>query len=341
MVGPGNTVVTRRLCHPALTAFWQGVYRARTILWGDSGVRRRLAFALALILLLAGCRGTPRPAPSGPPTGASTRSIEVGGRTRTYRLYRPASLPAAPAPLVVMLHGGFGTAQQAEDSYGWDAEALAGGFLVAYPDGISRAWNVGGDCCGKPGSGGVDDVGFITAMVTDIAARVPVDRARVYATGISNGGLLAYRLACDTTVFAAIGPDSATLLGACPAPAPVSVIHIHGTADHNIPYLGGQGDGFAHIDGPAVPDLVATWRRIDRCAEPAVTVAAPVTTSVAQCPGGRAVELVTIDGAGHQWPGAANKPVRQRVLGLDPPSKALDATDTIWRFFTEHPSGAR
>lgn len=84
-----------------------------------------------------------------------------------------------------------------------------------------------------------------------------------------------YRLACDTTIFAAIGPDSATELGACPAPAPISVIHIHGTADKNIPYSGGAGQGVAHIDGPAIPALNATWRIADGCAAPAVTTNGP------------------------------------------------------------------
>jgi polyhydroxybutyrate depolymerase len=271
------------------------------------------------------------------PVGTSTQSIEAGGRTRTFRLYRPADL-ADPAPLVVMLHGGFGSASQAESYYGWDAEAAAGRFLVAYPDGVNRAWNVGGGCCGNPAKEGIDDVAFITAMIAAVRAEAPIDPARIYATGISNGGLLAYRLACDTKLFAAIGPDSATLLGPCPAPAEVSVIHIHGTADHNIPYGGGLGDGPGQIDGPAVPIVIAGWRATDRCSAPTTTVAGAVTTSTAACPDGRAVELITIAGAGHQWPGSPPKPVIQRLLHLDAPSEALDATDVIWRFFAAHPA---
>jgi polyhydroxybutyrate depolymerase len=275
------------------------------------------------------------------PVGSSTQTLEIGGRKRTFRVYRPAGL-ADPAPLVVMLHGGFGTAAQAEGYYGWDAEADAAHFLVAYPDGVDRAWNAGGGCCGTPAKQGVDDVGFITAMISTLRAEVAVDPDRVYATGISNGGLMAYRLACDTKLFAAIGPDSATLLGSCPSPAPVSVIHIHGTADHNIPYQGGPGDGPGNIDGPAVPTVVAQWRATDGCPAPTATVAGVVATSVSDCPDGRAVELITIAGAGHQWPGSPPKPVIQRLLGLDPPSKALNATDAIWRFFAAHPEvGAR
>jgi polyhydroxybutyrate depolymerase len=292
-------------------------------------VTRSIGTLAVLLLLLAGCQARP-----GPAAGSSTRTITVDGRVRTFHVYRPASL-ADPAPLVLVLHGGFGDGTQAESSYGWDAQADRGHFLVAYPDGVNRAWAVGGGCCGTPGRTGVDDVAFLVAVVRALRGLVPVDPSRVYATGISNGGLMAYRLACDTKVFAAIGPDSATQLGPCPAPTPISIIHIHGTADHNIPYQGGTGDGVAHIDGPAVPDLIAQWRAVDRCAPPAVTVAGPVTTALAGCPAGRAVELITIDGAGHQWPGSRST-AAQRALGLDPPSTALDATATIWSFFATH-----
>ena len=95
-------------------------------------------------------------------------TISVGGHDRTYRLYKPTGLPAS-APLVVMLHGGFGSGAQAEKSYGWDELADSSKFVVAYPDGLNRAWNVnGGGCCGRPAKEGIDDVGFITAAVADI-----------------------------------------------------------------------------------------------------------------------------------------------------------------------------
>jgi polyhydroxybutyrate depolymerase len=303
-----------------------------------------VAAALVLVLALTGCRGgstaastsAPVSAPTvALPAGTSTGSLTVGGRARSYRVHRPAGLTGR-APLVVMLHGGFGSADQAEGAYGWDALADRAGFVVVYPDGVDRAWNVGGGCCGVPGRSGIDDTSFVSAVVARVRAGVPVDDRRVYATGISNGGMLAYRLACDTSLFAAIGADSATQLGACPSPRRISVIHLHGTADRNIPYPGGRGDGVAHIDGPAVPDVVAGWRRIDGCSAPTVTTVAAVTTSRAACPAGRAVELVTIAGAGHQWPGATSRPAVEKVLGLDPPSTALDATTTLWTFFAAH-----
>ncbi|WP_412543544.1 PHB depolymerase family esterase [Longispora sp. K20-0274] len=299
---------------------------------------RWIAAPLLAVLVLAGCRA---PAdPGGIPVGSSERHVTVDGRDRTFQVYRPRALPAA-APLVVMLHGGFGSGRQAQSSYGWDPVADDQRFVVAYPDGLDRAWSVGGGCCGRPGDTGVDDVAFVRSVVAAVSARIAIDPARVYATGISNGGMLAYRLACDTTLFAAVAPDSATLLGPCRPPAPVSVLHIHGLADTNIPFGGGRGDGVAHIDGPPVPAVLDRWRAVDGCAPATEYTAGPVTRSTADCPGGRSVVLVTIAGAGHQWPGAAGKPVAEKLLGTDPPSTALDATREIWTFLAAHPGPPR
>jgi polyhydroxybutyrate depolymerase len=283
--------------------------------------------AVAVLTLLAGCRavGGSEPSTTAPgtavPVGSSVHAVDVDGRERGFRLYRPASL-AEPAALVVMLHGGFGSARQAESAYGWNALADREGFAVAYPDGLDRAWNVGGDCCGRSARTGVDDVAFVRVAVAAIGRLLPIDPARVYATGMSNGGMMAYRLACDTDVFAAIAPVAATLLGECPSPDPASLIHVHGSADPRVRFDGAPGIGVARIDGPPVPDVVATWRTVDGCGPPAVTTAGPVTRTRAECRDGRAVELVTVDGLDHAWPGGDG-------------AGALDATATIWRFFTD------
>ncbi|MGQ0840869.1 extracellular catalytic domain type 1 short-chain-length polyhydroxyalkanoate depolymerase [Actinokineospora sp.] len=291
---------------------------------------RTIAAALAA-LLLAGC--TTSITADGIPVGTSTREL---GADRSFRIHRPAGL-ADPAPLVVVLHGGFGDPDQVARSTGWDERADAAGFLAVYPEGRDRAWSVGGGCCGSPGRDGTDDVAFVTAVVDQVAAAVPVDRARIYATGISNGGMLAYRLACDTDVFAAIGPVAATRLGECRDPAPVSVLAVHGSADRNVRFDGGVGEGVARIDGPPVPEVVAGWRAVGRCAEPVVDTAGAITTSSAACADGRSVDLVVIEGASHQWPGGQDNPVARRVLGLDAPSTEFAATDALWRFFAAHP----
>ncbi|MEV8512186.1 PHB depolymerase family esterase [Dactylosporangium sp. NPDC051484] len=288
----------------------------------------------------------PKPKSPAVAAGSSEHSITVGGKKRTFRLYRPAKLSMSkPVPLVVMLHGAFGDGRQAEMAYGWNAMADRQGFVVAYPDGLLRTWVVSDDCCGPGAHDGVNDVAFIDAMVTTVSDALPVDPARIYATGMSNGGMLAYRLACETTRFAAIGVVAGKLLGQCPSPRPISVIHVHGTGDDVVPYdgrpgkmnNGGEGLIPVKIDGGPVPDQIDRWRKIARCAAAQTRTTGEVTTSTAHCPDGRDVELITVAGAGHQWPGGASQPAVERLLGLPPPSKAVDATDSIWRFFSAHP----
>lgn len=276
----------------------------------------RYAALLAFVLVVSGCSAMGSAAPQGFTVGSTNHSLSFGGLDRAYRLYLPDGLPVA-APLVVMLHGGFGSAAQAERAYGWNQLADSAKFAVAYPDGEGRAWNTGGGCCGRPGRQGVDDVGYISAVVDDISANVGIDANRVYATGISNGGMMSYALACSTGTFAAIGPDSATQLDACAAPRPTSVMHIHGTADQMIRYDGQPGVGVARIDGPPVPDLNAFWRGVDQCAAATITTGGAVTTSTADCPDGRSVVLTTVEGGGHEWPAFA--------------------TAALWQFFAGHP----
>jgi polyhydroxybutyrate depolymerase len=288
----------------------------------------RLSALLGVLLALSGCSGGHRDE-TPIPGGTSVHTMAFGGLDRTYRLHKPPGLTAA-APLVVMLHGATGTGEQAEKSYGWDQLADSAHFVVAYPDGVGHSWN-GHGCCGKAMREKIDDVGFITAMVGQISADLPIDKSRVYATGISNGGILSYALACNSGMFAAIGPDSATQLDPCSAPHPTSVIHIHGTADKLVPYNGGQGS--SAVNGPSIAAVNAFWRKVDQCGPPHITTTAPVTTSTAACAHHRSVELITIEGGRHQWPGGTTFMERR-----DPTSHALNATQTIWQFFATHPA---
>jgi polyhydroxybutyrate depolymerase len=309
-----------------------------------SGRVRALGVCLlgTLVLVVGGCLGGGHalgtPDPKSIPVGQSTQTIESGGASRTFHLYRPQGLNGA-APLVVMLHGGFGSGAQAERAYHWDTEADSGHFLVAYPDGLNRAWNAG-SCCGPPQHDNVDDVAFLTAMVSVIERETSIDPGRVYVTGMSNGAMMALRLGCQTDMFAAIAPVAGTLLTDCSRARPTSVLQIHGTADERVPYEGGPGKAFAfdgnpRVDGPSVPSVNATWRSIDACGEPTSNTSGPVTASTAGCADGRTVELISVAGAGHQWPGGEPTPILD-ILGKPQPSTALDATRTIWQFFDEH-----
>jgi len=287
----------------------------------------RLTALLGLLLALTGCSGVHR-TETPLPDGTTVHTMPFGGLDRTYRIHKPTGL-VAPAPLVVMLHGAFGDGEQAENSYGWDQLADSTKFVVAYPDGIGHTWNAHG-CCGKAEQENIDDVGFLTAMAGEIGAALPIDQSRIYVTGISNGGIMSYALACNSGMFAAIGPDAATQLDDCPAPHRTSVIAIHGTADRLVPYDGGQGA--STVNGPSIPDVNAFWRKVDQCGSPDVIIKAPVTTSTAACADHRSVELITIEGGRHQWPGGTTFLER---LG---PSHALNATQTIWQFFAAHPA---
>jgi len=270
---------------------------------------RRVALLIALCLVAA-CA----PVATGFASGASVHRINVGGVDRVYRLYVPDGLPPS-APLVVMLHGWTGSAEQAERQYGWNDKADSAKFVVAYPDGIGEAWNVD-SCCGKASEDKVDDVGFITAVVDNVSEHLGIDKTRIYAAGISNGGIMAYKMACSTDLFAAIGPDAATILAACPAPRPTSVLHIHGTEDRTVRYDGQPGIALP-VKTMTPPDVNAFWRNVDQCEPPKTTVDGDLTTSVATCPSGRSVELITVAGGKHDWPSFA--------------------TEKMWDFFAAHP----
>ncbi|MGH2719860.1 MAG: alpha/beta hydrolase family esterase, partial [Actinomycetota bacterium] len=190
-------------------------------------------------------------------------ALLAGGHSRRFRVYRPSGLGRAGAvPLVLFLHGGFGSGAQAEYAYGWDDAADRYGFVVAYPDGIGRSWNAGA-CCGPARSEGVDDVGFLRALVEQVGDAERIDPDRVYCTGISNGAMMAYRLACELPrLLAAIGPVAGTMVCPCPQPEPTSVLHIHGLEDAMVPFVGGIGrESGTASPRPSVLSVLDVWRQ--------------------------------------------------------------------------------
>lgn len=269
-------------------------------------------------------------------------SIVHDGIARTYRVHQPQAVSGRPVPLVLVLHGGYGTARQAEDTYHWDAQADRNGFVVAYPDGIGRAWNAG-SCCGFPSKRNLDDVGYLTDLIATLEKQIPIDPRRIYVTGISNGAMMTYRMACESPVaIAAIAPVAGTFSKSCDRPKATSVIAVHGTADRNVPMAGGIGIGVDKSPRPAVRSVIDAWRTTDACAPSKAHTVGNVTFDSAACANGRGVELITIAGAGHQWPGSEPIPAAVRdaahAVGLADPSPDLDATATIWQFFAAHPA---
>ncbi|HUJ70694.1 MAG TPA: PHB depolymerase family esterase, partial [Verrucomicrobiae bacterium] len=175
-------------------------------------------------------------------------SLKTGGRDRVYSLHLPPAYDGKHLlPLVIVLHGGGGNAEGAIRMTGFNQKADKEGFVVVYPNGSGRlktrllTWN-SGNCCGYALDSGVDDVGFIRALIDELKKTRAVDPQRVYATGISNGGMMTYRLACELSdKIAAIAPVAGALnLENCQPTRPVSVIIFHGTADEHVLYNGGE-----------------------------------------------------------------------------------------------------
>jgi polyhydroxybutyrate depolymerase len=303
-------------------------------------LRRAIAGATmcALAAIVPAAPADAAPAAGELPVGPSTHELRIGDATRTYRVYVPAQLPRSPRPIVVVLHGGFGTGAGAARQGSWDAAADAHGFVELAPDGLARSWNAGG-CCGPAMRTQADDVGYVLAVLDDVETKLDIDRKRVFASGISNGGMMAYRLGCDASSrFAAIAPVAATVVAdPCRPKKPLSLLHIHGLADGNVPFAGGDPTKSFQADPPTYPpvrDGIDTFVHTDACRpKPRVATSGVVVTERWRgCKVGTGVELITIAAAGHSWPGG-----ERMAQILDPPSDALDATETIWRFFAAHP----
>jgi len=194
-------------------------------------------------------------------------------------------------------------------------------------------WN-SGNCCGYALDEQVDDVALIRALVRQLSTAYAIDADRVYATGISNGGMMTYRLACEASdLFAAVAPVAGALSVACEPSEPVSILAIHGTDDQHVLFEGGvpvtSFDTHDRVD-PSVQDTLALWAWRDGCSlEPTRDQAGTVIHDVyPDCDSGLSVELLAIEGGGHVWPGGES------------PSRTedeLDASEAIWAFFEAHP----
>jgi len=268
------------------------------------------------------------------------------GIERSYVIRTPVDLAKGNrrVPLVLVLHGGGGNADNAEKMTGFTDKAGREGFVVVYPEGTGRlkdrllTWNAG-HCCGYAMDNRVDDVGFIRALIARLIKSYPIDPGRIYATGMSNGGMMAHRLGIELSgSIAAIAPVVGTIFGDEKKPEhPVSAIMLNGMLDKSVPYLGGPSGGrfTGAWDGtPAKPALeqAAFWASANRCAgDPVRNENGKVARWRYACPAGRAVELYLVHDNGHAWPGGQ----QGSRLG-DKPSSSLNGTDVIWEFFKAH-----
>ncbi|MCE7873020.1 esterase [bacterium CPR1] len=276
--------------------------------------------------------------------------LTVDGRERTYRLTLPANLePGRPVPLVLVFHGGGGNARQMARHTGFPKLARQEGFIAVFPDGWKKNWNDGREDFKVPTfTENVDDLAFIRALLDELTAKYPVDAQRIYATGISNGGIfshfLAARMADRIRAAAPVVGGMAEPVAASFAPSrPVSLLIIQGTDDPLVPYAGG-GIGFRGERGRIVSTQKALelWRAVDGCQDQASSHELPdldpgdgcrVTCSSWSGIDGTEVVLYTVQGGGHGWPGASQY-LPRRTIGTV--CRDFEATRVIWEFFKSH-----
>ena len=275
-------------------------------------------------------------------------SLERDGLRRTYKVHVPPSYKrTTPTPLILAFHGGMGNSQTMADDkrFGLISKSDQEGFIVVFPNGASQlrsgkfaTWNAG-NCCGYARDNNIDDVGFVRAIIKDLESRFNIDPKKVYAIGMSNGGMFSYRLACDLTdqlkaIASVAGTDNYDL---CVPKKPISILHIHAQDDTHVLFNGGAGpDAFRDMtkvtDFTSVPKTISRWVERNNCnnnPKRALEKEGVYCDLYSDCDEGVEVMLCVTEIGGHSWPGG-EKPQRKKA---PTPSNAISATDEIWEFF--------
>lgn len=270
--------------------------------------------------------------------------LEHAGVMREYRVHLPRSYdPAVPTPLLLTFHGGGGNMNiQADDQYYRQiSKSDQAGYIVVFPNGYSRlggklaTWNAG-NCCGAARDTQSDDVGFVREILARLRQRLNVDADRVFASGMSNGAMMAYRLACEMpesfrAIAAVAGTDNTRT---CAPGKPVSILHIHARDDDRMLFEGGAGRKSGAItEFVSVPDSIAKWSRLNGCTgapRRVLETAGAYCDAYEACRAGSSVKLCVTETGGHSWPGGT----KPRALDKAP-STAISATDLIWAFFSQ------
>lgn len=263
------------------------------------------------------------------------------GIQRDYRLYIPSVYDGSePVPLLFNLHGYTSNAFEQEVYGDFRPIADTANFILVHPEGTMDAtgttfWNAFGSLTET-----VDDVGFISALIDSISDEYNIDANRVYSTGMSNGGFMSYKLACELSsriaaVASVTGSMATTLTGSCNAGRPVPVMQIHGTADPTVPYLGNPA-----IFMEAIEDVVDYWVTNNNCNPVPVETAVPDVDMTDGCTAdrffysggdaGSTVELYRVNGGAHTWPGV------NPFLAFDVTNQDFSASVEIWRFFNQY-----
>lgn len=317
---------------------------------------KRVAASMFLppLLLLVGAVSALAGAPTLTP-GDHTVTLQNGGRERSAIVHVPRRAAEQPAlPVVLNFHGGGGHGANQKEYSMLDALAESENFITVYPNGTGRlsgrllTWNAG-TCCAYAVINKVDDVGFVRALIDKLAEKFPIDRRRIYATGMSNGGMMAHRLAAEARdIVAAVAPVAGGMvLPVIKTARAVPVLHIHSVDDPRALYTGGLGPPFPltnnQVFHPNIDEMIKRWADHNGCtAEPMAADRRVDRNSrghsatkyvYPNCRDGAAVVLWKLTGAGHVWPGGKQK-VLERILG--PSTDIIDANREMWEFFKRY-----
>lgn len=280
--------------------------------------------------------------------GDHTRTVLLEGLHRSYLAHVPPRYdPATPMPVVLAFHGGGANADNMVVFSGLNEKADQAGFIVVYPAGSGRLQRMltfnAGNCCGHAAASNIDDVAFTRALLADLAKVANVDPRRVFATGMSNGAMMSYRVASELSDrIAAIAPVSGPMgTKECRPNRPVPVMHFHGDGDEFAPFGGGKGRGPSGTNFYSVQHSIDAWVAANGCDTTPTTTRLVdrqddgTTVRLVRHGSGREaseVVLVVIEGGGHTWPG---KDPRMRSLGVS--TRDISANDMMWEFFQQHP----
>jgi polyhydroxybutyrate depolymerase len=294
----------------------------------------RILPVYALLYAVAGCC-----------PGLSKQELDYGGQSRIYHVHEPDNLPQTGASVVVVLHGAYNTGCDVAEMSRMNAMSDEKGFLVVYPDGagglFNQTWNAT-LCCDPARQSGVDDAGFIDAIIDDLGVNLnhDINPKRIYVAGFSNGGMMAHAVACRLSHrVAAVGIVAGTGVldpAACGPAHPVSVIAIHGDQDPRVQYNGGtfpsRAGGQAY---PGIREVVAFWRDHNQAGTTVPVQPVDTVAEVERYTGGidgTEVVLYTVQGGNHSWPGG-----RRVFLFGQNPTPDFSATTALWEFFDQHP----
>lgn len=273
--------------------------------------------------------------------GQDILSFEHDGIERSFRVHTPA-VDQTNLPLIFGLHGYGSSAEYMELSTIIHTVTADSGLdvIIVYPDAVDNAWNSGIDDNPFSPTPDVDDVGFFSALIDTMVAWYEIDTNRVYSCGMSNGGFMSYRLACElsdriTAVASVTGTMSSSIYNSCSPSRPIPVMEIHGTADIVVPYGGSFG-------WMSTPEVIYYWTEQNDCQDAVVVVEMPDNDATdfstvdkltyGGCEDDVEVVLFDVIDGGHQWPGA---PISN---GLGVQNMDITASFEILNFFLQFTS---